>query len=67
MENFRKRVLFDRDRKYVVQTLATMLMTYISRPSLRDCGKVAEALISNYDFLRDDVGDGEVYLAFISF
>lgn len=44
----------------MVQTLATMLMTFVSRPTLKDCGIVAQALISKYEFLKDDVGDGEV-------
>ena len=44
----------------MVQTLATMLMTYVQRPSLQQCGIVAKALIGKYEFLRDDEGDGEV-------
>ena len=59
-ENFSNKILLDRDRKYVVQTLATMLMTFVSKPSLTQCGKVAETLVSRYDFLRDDCGEGEV-------
>ena len=50
----------DSDRKYVVQTLATMLMSYISDPSLKHCGVVAKALTSKFDFLKDGEGDGEV-------
>ena len=30
------------DRKYMVQTLATVLMTYVQRPSLQRCGSVAK-------------------------
>ena len=48
----------------MVQTLATMLMTYVQRPSLQHCGTVAQSLIENYDFLKDDDGDGEVSIAF---
>lgn len=44
----------------MVQTLATMLMTYIQRPSMQQCGVVAKALVDMYGFLKDDHGDGEV-------
>ena len=37
-----------------------MLMTFVSRPSLSNCGKVAEALVNEFIFLKDDIGDGEV-------
>ena len=53
-------MLLDSDRKYVVQTLATMLMAYISNPKLKHCGEVARALIEKFDFLKDGEGDGEV-------
>lgn len=58
--NMQKKVLTDTDRKYMVQTLATMLMTYIQRPSMHQCGVVAKALVDMYGFLKDDHGDGEV-------
>ena len=64
MDNFQQQVLTDSDRKYVVQTLATMLMTYVQRPSLNDCGVVAKSLLQTYHFLKDNTGsdgeDGEV-------
>lgn len=50
----------DSDRKYVVQTLATMLMTYMQKPSMKHCGIVAKVLIAKFPFLKDDDGDGEV-------
>ena len=53
-------MLTDTDRKYIVQTLATMLMTHIQRPTLQHCGVVAKALVTMYPFLGDDEGDGEV-------
>ena len=59
-ENFKSRVLTDSDRKYVVQTLATMLMTHEPKPSLKQCGAVAKTLIGKHDFLKDCEGDGEV-------
>ncbi len=40
--------------------LATMLMTYIPKPSLADCCIVAKSLITEYPFLSDTEGDGEV-------
>ena len=45
-----------------MQTMATILMTYIQKPSLHYCGVVARALTEKYDFLKDDEGDGEVSL-----
>ena len=44
--------LSDSDRKYVVQTLATMLMSYISNPSLKHCGEVGKALIGKIQFFE---------------
>ena len=35
-------------------------MTHVQRPSLKDCGLVAKALVEKCDFLKDDEGDGEV-------
>ncbi len=59
-ENLRKSHRIDTDRKYMVQTLGTMLMTYIQKPSLNHCRIIAKVLISKYPFLKDDEGDGEV-------
>lgn len=59
-KNFLDKGLNDIDRKYVVQTMATMLMTYIQKPSLSECSIVAKSLIKKYEFLKDDEGDGEV-------
>jgi len=36
--------LTDTEWKSIVHTLATVLMTYVQRPSLKDCGVVAKAL-----------------------
>ena len=44
----------------MVQTLATMLMTHVQRPSLQHCRIVAKALTTMYEFLKDDEGDDEV-------
>lgn len=43
------------DRKYIVRTLATMLLTYIQRPSMNDCGIVAQSLLCKYSFLKESV------------
>ena len=59
-ENLCKQVLTDADRKYIVQTLSTMLMSYVSDPSLKLCGVAAKALVSKFSFLKDGEGDGEV-------
>ena len=58
--NFQKKLLSDCDRKYVVQTLATVLMTYVQRPSLSDCDIVAKALMEKFGFLNDVQGSGQV-------
>ena len=47
---------------YVIQTLATVLKTYILYKGLPldHCGVVAKANTEKYPILRDDKGDGEV-------
>ena len=47
-------VLTDSDRKYMVQTLATMLMSYVKRPSLSDCLVISKALHRKFNFLGDE-------------
>jgi len=44
----------DSDRKYIVQTLATILMTYRSRPSLKDCQLVSKSLHKKFKGLGDE-------------
>ena len=44
----------------MVQTVATVLMTYKQRPSLGDCALVAKSLIERHPFLADCDGTGEV-------
>ena len=53
-------MLTDADRKYIVQTFSTMLMSSESDPSLKLCGVAAKALVSKFSFLKDGEGDGEV-------
>lgn len=64
-DNFGEKKLTGTDRKYVVQTLATMLMTYVQKPSLDHCGKVAKALVDKYRFIKDGEGDGEVHVIYM--
>jgi len=52
--------VFDTDRRYVVQTLATVLTMHIQRPSLADCEVVTRILVEKFDVLSDDEGDGVV-------
>ncbi len=72
-ENFKQNILTDSDRRYAVQTLATMLMTHVQRPTLSDCDIVAKSLVAKYGFLTDNEGSGQVsqffkwqYTVFIS-
>lgn len=58
--NLANDILTDSDRKYMVKTLATMLMTYIQRPSLSNCLVVSKALHKKFTFLGDE--DSEVML-----
>lgn len=64
-ESLKEEVLTDGDRRYMVQTLATVLMTLVQRPSLADCEVVAQTLIEKFRFLNDDEGDSEVISAFL--
>lgn len=54
--NLAEEVLVDADKKYIVQTLATILMTHVQRPALA----VAKKLITKFPFLKDNKGGGEV-------
>ena len=48
------------DRRYMVQTLAMVLMMHIQCPPLADCEVVALSLVEKFNFLNDDEEDGEV-------
>jgi len=52
-KNFHDKFLTDCDRRYVVQTLATVLMTHVQQPFLSDCDTVAKALVHKFSFLND--------------
>ena len=65
-ENLGNEVLTECDRKYIVQTLSTMLMTHVQRPSLHECGIVAQSLVGKFSFLKgEDEKDGEVSSFFL--
>ena len=38
----------------MVQTLATMMMIHVQKPSLSDCQAVSESLHNKYRFLGDE-------------
>jgi len=46
----------DKERKYVVRTVATVLMSFNSQPRLSDCAVAGKALIAKYPFLGDTAG-----------
>ena len=52
--NLAKGLLIDIDRKYMVQTLATMLMTFVPKPSLRHCQVVSQSLHGKFSFSGDE-------------
>lgn len=47
----KKKSCTEQDRKYMVQTLTTVMMTYVQRPSLNDCQVVSAALHKKFKFL----------------
>ena len=51
--NLRNKSITDKDRKYIVRTLATILMSYVPLPKLSHCAIVAKALVAKYPFLSD--------------
>ena len=44
-ENLAKKVFYPDDRKYMVQVLATTILSHVSRASMKDCEIVAKALV----------------------
>ena len=49
----------ERDRCYIVRTLATMLLATNPQPHLSDCSVPAKALVDAYPFLADVSDDGD--------
>ena len=54
-KNLKDKKLGDDDRKYIIRVLATMLCTYVQRPSMRDCEIVAKSLVARFSFLKEHV------------
>lgn len=54
-QNLDAKKLADDDRKYIVRVLATMLCTYVPRPSMKHCEIVAKSLVLKYAFLKEYV------------
>lgn len=51
--NIQNRSITDKDQKYIVRTLATILMSYTPSPKLSHCAIVAKALVVKYPFPSD--------------
>ena len=60
-----KKVLTEKDRKYIVRTLSTILMTYVQKPTIHDCDVAATSLVARWSFLADGEGGGQVCSAAI--
>lgn len=57
-KNLQAERLIDQDRRYIVRTVSTMLLSSISRPTIDDCANPAKALVAKYPFLADATEDG---------
>ena len=51
--------LTERDRRYIVRTVSTMLLSSNPCPSMSDCAIPAKAIIKAYPFLADTSDDGK--------
>ncbi|XP_065893460.1 uncharacterized protein [Dysidea avara] len=60
--HLKKGGILETDRKYMVQTLATLLMTYKSRPSLKDCQIVSKSLHQKFKNLGDEDSETNLQL-----
>jgi len=45
-----------KEEKYIVRTMATVLIDFNPQPRLSDCAVAAKALIAKYPFLGDTAG-----------
>ena len=61
-KNLKNKIRTESDRKYIVRTLSTMLMTYVQRPSIDDADVPARYLVKRWPFLKDETGDGQVHV-----
>lgn len=55
-KSLQEKMISDQDRRYIVRTLATILMGHISDPKMTDCAIAAKALVAKYPFLGDTEG-----------
>ena len=55
-KSLQNKTITDKERKYIVRTLATVLMSYVDHPRMSDCAIVTKALIAKFPFLADTVG-----------
>ena len=51
-ENLNNKRLGEDDRKYIVRVLATILCSFISNLSMKDCAVVTESLLRKLSFLK---------------
>lgn len=47
----KRKFITEQDRKYMIQTLATVMMTHVQKPSLADCQVVSMAVHKKFKFL----------------
>ena len=57
-KNLRAEILTEQDRRYIVRTLATMLLASIPCPTMSDCAIPAKTIVQTYPFLADTSVDG---------
>jgi len=60
MKNLQLKSITDQDRKHIVRTLATVVMSFSPHPTTEDCGVAAKALVAKYSFLADTMGKPHV-------
>ena len=58
-KNLQAERITERDRRYIVRTLSTMLLSVNPHPSLSDCCVPAQAVVKAYPFLADASDDGK--------
>ena len=54
-ENLYNKTFDSSDRTYIVRVLSTLLLTHVSRPSMKDCEIVAKSLVLKYSFFKEHV------------
>ena len=59
LKNLEAERLPDRDRRYIVRTISTMLLSTIPHPTIHDCSVPARILVKQYPFLADASENGK--------